>query len=269
MHHRQHQPHLQPALDHHVHRMQRNARQAGLRQAIGGETHRLQPIEHQVMHGEKHRQQNDRPPVQIHQQQGQRDEHAEVKLDHAGRELDVQHHLQGQRQRKPHAPPQPPARQLKPRQPRHTGRSHQQQSRGRAQRRQRPRQGQRHAGRGIGGKRDQQEHVAHAALRIQRGRGGSRAKRGVLFAGGQRALLLRRGGGGRDCGGSGGEGCLLKGKCRLPDRPTRPRHAATTFPLPPPAPDETRSASRRCARETPWRNSPRWKNPSRPQSRPR
>jgi hypothetical protein len=87
-----HQHNLHSALNNNVHGMQHHPPEVGLGQAIQAKAGRLKTIKHHVVHGEQGGAKHNHLPLPVHQQQGQRHEHAKVKLQHAPRQLDVQRH---------------------------------------------------------------------------------------------------------------------------------------------------------------------------------
>jgi len=86
------QHHLQRGLDHDVRGVQQDDGEIRPAQAVQAEARRLQPVEEHVVQGDDHGGEDDGAPVQIDQQQGQRDEHAEVVFHPALGQLDVQRH---------------------------------------------------------------------------------------------------------------------------------------------------------------------------------
>jgi hypothetical protein len=61
-----------------------------LAEAVKSHAGCLQAVEQDVMDGKHRCPKHDGPPVQVDQQQRQRDEHTEVELDHPARQVDVQ-----------------------------------------------------------------------------------------------------------------------------------------------------------------------------------
>ena len=64
----------------------------GAGHAIHTQARCLQTVKQHMVHGKQQCGPHNGAPVEVHQQQGQRDEHAKVKLQHALRQLDMQRH---------------------------------------------------------------------------------------------------------------------------------------------------------------------------------
>jgi hypothetical protein len=91
---------FQARLHHDIARVQDHFREIGRRHAIHADAGRLHPVEQHVVDRKERGRGNDRAPVAVHQEQGERDKNAKMEFGDSGRELDLQrnHRRDAQRQ---------------------------------------------------------------------------------------------------------------------------------------------------------------------------
>ena len=112
------QQQLEAGLHHHIAGVDHHPGEVGFGDAKNAHAGRLQAVEQHMVDGDHRRTGQDGGPVAVGHQKGQRDEDAEVQLQHAAGQLDVQVGAKGQAQqqqgggkRQPQLPPMPAQRQ--------------------------------------------------------------------------------------------------------------------------------------------------------------
>ena len=83
--------------------MDHDLEEIGRRRAIHANARRLQPVEHHMVDSNSSGAREDDAPIKVGQQQGQGEEHAEVELQRAAAQLDMQGHHAHRRYRHHHA----------------------------------------------------------------------------------------------------------------------------------------------------------------------